>query len=340
MDQNKKPIVFDLLSSLRCHVVQKHDVVFYTGERSAKFYLIIQGQVKVLMNEAKTELTECPIPGLYEKQMSDKKLFPNRENRWEFKIVATLSDGQTFGELGILHDKPRLATVIATEETVFGVINSDDFKRILEPTMVAESEEKLRLLKPLLEYQCSYEEYWRLAAYFTKKPLVKYTTLYEEGEPFTKVYFITSGMVRMEKMVRYSEYQEAEGDSQQSEGLVGFPSVASRTLKALKPPTVMPLSTKLSKTDLACEKRDHLRRPVELKTNWQPLVIFGQNQFLGFKEIMENIPRYCMSARVVETGVAFAIEVENMKRCFSEFGSFKRAFYALSSKILDQLNVN
>lgn len=81
MDQNKKPIVFDLLASLRCHVVNKHDVVFYTGERSAKFYLIIQGQVKVLMSEAKPELTECPIPGLYEKQMSDKRLFPNRENR-------------------------------------------------------------------------------------------------------------------------------------------------------------------------------------------------------------------------------------------------------------------
>lgn len=254
--------------------------------------------------------------------------------------MATLSEGQTFGELGILHDKPRLATVIASEQTVFGVINSDDFKRILEPTMVAESEEKLRLLKPLLEYQCSYEEYWRLAAYFTKKPLVKYTTLYEEGEPFTKVYFVASGMVRMEKMVRYSEYQEAEGDGQQSEGAVGFPSVLSRNTKALKQSVNKSVFIKSAKADNVCEKKDHLRRQVELKTNWQPLVIFGQNQFLGFKELMENLPRYCMSARVVETGVAFAIELENMKRCFSEFASFKRAFYTLSSKILDQLNVS
>lgn len=43
LDQDKKNIVYDLLVSLKLQQSQENEVVFYTGEKSSKFYLLITG---------------------------------------------------------------------------------------------------------------------------------------------------------------------------------------------------------------------------------------------------------------------------------------------------------
>jgi len=334
LDQGKKSIVYDLLSCLRYQNANENDVIFLAGDRSSKFFLIIRGNVRILLSDPSVNPQPCPFPGLFDKNQNEKRLFPSRENRWTFKSVANLTDGQTFGELGILHDKPRLATVVAASPTVFGVINADDFKRILEPTMMAESEEKLKFLKPLMEYECSYEEYWRLAAYFSKVPLNRYHTLYEEGQPFDKVFFVASGMVRLEKLVGKVDYANV-GKNEASTSRDQFRPTQSPNKGSRVRSTVN--QRPLGKYEP--DQQSGLRRKIFAKTNAQPLIVFGQNQFLGFKELLESHTLYCSSARVVEAGVAFSIEVDNIRRCFSEFTSFKRAFFQRTSAILDQMNV-
>ena len=51
----------------------------------------------------------------------------------EFKFtkrtkVAELSDGKSFGELALLNNKPRAATIIAIEDTDFATMDKPSFK--------------------------------------------------------------------------------------------------------------------------------------------------------------------------------------------------------------------
>ncbi len=49
-------------------------------------------------------------------------------------ILATLADGEFFGEMSLIDDKPRSAHVIAIESSNLLVLRRDDFQRCLEET--------------------------------------------------------------------------------------------------------------------------------------------------------------------------------------------------------------
>ena len=74
------------------------EVVFQTGDISECAYFIKSGQVDVLREENSTEV-----------------------------VIATLSDGEYFGEMALLSDAPRNATVRARTRTVAEVIGKRNF---------------------------------------------------------------------------------------------------------------------------------------------------------------------------------------------------------------------
>ncbi len=45
--------------------------------------------------------------------------------------VSVLETGQQFGEMALLSNKPRLATIICEKNTHFAVLNKKDFNNIL-----------------------------------------------------------------------------------------------------------------------------------------------------------------------------------------------------------------
>jgi putative ABC transport system ATP-binding protein len=77
-------------------------VVFRQGDVGDKFYLIHSGQVDVIVEDGgKTE------------------------------TVAQLRKGQYFGEMALINDKPRNATIKATAPSVFYTLGKEDFKEAL-----------------------------------------------------------------------------------------------------------------------------------------------------------------------------------------------------------------
>lgn len=341
IDKNKKSIVYELLSSLKLHSVGENEVVFYKGDRSNCFYILIQGEVRVLLADSSVERKECEIPGFFDKNKADKRFFVDKINKFAFKTVSKLQSGQAFGELGILHDKPRMATVISTAESLFAVINADDFKRILEPTMMADSEEKLKYLKLFLENDSPYEELWRLTAYFTKLNFSKSQIIFNEGENFKKLYFIATGFVKLEKRINVREVENLEAIESR-----GYTSISSSRFPNISQNQNQKSSNQIIKKEISenysiepKEQEDNLRKGLSKQLGSQSLVIFGQNQFLGFKEVLENKLRYCFSAVVVESGIGYAIDVENIEKCFAEFPSFRKNFVRSSTLMREHLNV-
>lgn len=96
------------LTALASIVIQrdygKRDVLFHQGDPGEEFMILTEGSVKVeLMNSEGKELT-----------------------------LTILTPFQFLGELALLDDVPRSATVVALEPSVLLSINKRDFARLLE----------------------------------------------------------------------------------------------------------------------------------------------------------------------------------------------------------------
>ncbi len=64
-------------------------------------------------------------------------------------MLATLDEGDFFGEAALLTGEPRNATVVATEDVELYVLGKDDFQAVIE----ASASFKEQLLKVLFERQ-------------------------------------------------------------------------------------------------------------------------------------------------------------------------------------------
>ena len=84
--------------------VAKNRAVMHAGDATDSLYIIIGGRVKV--------------------QMAD--------DEGKEVILAALGPGEFFGEMGLMDDEPRAASVVTTEACEFVVITKDDFNALLK----------------------------------------------------------------------------------------------------------------------------------------------------------------------------------------------------------------
>ncbi|HET8798577.1 MAG TPA: Crp/Fnr family transcriptional regulator [Thermoanaerobaculia bacterium] len=122
----------------------KDDVVFYADESGDVFCLIREGQVKVTM------------------------ISPEGKEI----ILSLLGPGDFFGEMALLDDEPRSATVVATEPLELVTIWRNDFLQILAENfditrkMLAEISKRLRSASSRIESLATMDVYGRLARFF------------------------------------------------------------------------------------------------------------------------------------------------------------------------------
>lgn len=98
--------VQDCLARLRVENHHKDSVVFRIGDYGDRYYIILEGEVSVLI----------PI---------------EQEGHTELISINTLHQGQCFGEFALVNDKPRMATIRCATDCVFAVLLRKDYKLIL-----------------------------------------------------------------------------------------------------------------------------------------------------------------------------------------------------------------
>jgi len=122
----------------------KDDVVFYADESGDVFCLIREGQVKVTM------------------------ISPEGKEI----ILSLLGPGDFFGEMALLDNEPRSATVVATEPLELYTIFRNDFLQILSENfditkkVLAEISKRLRSASSRIESLATMDVYGRLARFF------------------------------------------------------------------------------------------------------------------------------------------------------------------------------
>lgn len=118
-------------------IYKKNEVIFEQGSVGTKFFVILKGSVGVIAN----------IPKVTDEKLNNGTCLMKTELiRTE---IRTLKRGDSFGELALIDNRPRAATIICKEETHLAVLEQKHFNNILSKNEIIHSSEKKIYLKNL-----------------------------------------------------------------------------------------------------------------------------------------------------------------------------------------------
>jgi CRP-like cAMP-binding protein len=101
-----------ILPAIMLYSYEKGETVFSQGQKGDAFYIVYKGSVDIKLRH------------------------------WIFlkKKVATLKEGDFLGEIALISDEPRTATVVAAEPSLLFTLVANDFKLVLDENPAAAAE--------------------------------------------------------------------------------------------------------------------------------------------------------------------------------------------------------
>ena len=110
------------------------------------------------------------------------------------KLVATLYAGESFGELALLSDQPRKATVKTKTEWYFAMLGKEDFKNIYGVAQMNKLNRKIDFFQSIPIFCEQNREFLSRFTYYLKDKEVKRNDyLYREGDKWDFWYIIIQG---------------------------------------------------------------------------------------------------------------------------------------------------
>lgn len=121
------------------HVTEDKEVIFSEGETGDRFYIIVYGQVNV-----QTQNNVIPTDNETNDTETTKaeEIIASRRR----SILGSLNAGNYFGEMALVSDSPRSATVISTGKTILLSMGKESFHKIFASNENALAEFTLRVL--------------------------------------------------------------------------------------------------------------------------------------------------------------------------------------------------
>ncbi|CAD8098485.1 unnamed protein product [Paramecium sonneborni] len=184
----QKPDFLELCKNLYLKTYEKRQYIFKQGDQGDAFYVILNGSVKVYIDEP-TEF----------------------KNFMQLKEIAQLGKGDAFGEISLLYNSKRTATVISNERSDLIVLEKDAFQEYMK-TIDNSNEMKTVALNRLLQFLESLPVFQM----FNKDLLVQLCTkcqiqiypsqqiLLKQGVEPTQMYIIKSGRVKAIKKIKWN----------------------------------------------------------------------------------------------------------------------------------------
>ncbi|CAK68447.1 unnamed protein product (macronuclear) [Paramecium tetraurelia] len=109
---------------LSYRTIKSGDILFKVGDSGSLFYVILRGSVGINIR----------LPN------------PDDSQQFELKEVNILKAGASFGELALINDAKRTATIVAKEDCVFAVMEKHHYKSILGAQEIAKIQNKISFL--------------------------------------------------------------------------------------------------------------------------------------------------------------------------------------------------
>ncbi|KAL4438362.1 hypothetical protein ABPG74_009785 [Tetrahymena malaccensis] len=227
----------------------------------------------------------------------------------QFDIVRELEAGDAFGEIALMNNARRTASIICKEETTFAVLSKQSYDKILSQYHQAEQEKNISFLRELTIFnQLGKSKLDALYRLMEKQELKRNQIVYSEGDPAKYVYFIKEGEIQVsQQCVQQNEKKiKEEGDPEYSKMMSDY------NLKW---------------------KGQHQKESLKRIK----IAILGKNNYFGQEEIISNIPRlykaevfstnavlYCLSKqKFLSTVKMFSYSMEIMKQELSKRATWR-----------------
>jgi CRP-like cAMP-binding protein len=160
------------------HMIYKEyaagEFVFHQGEEGTRFYVVLSGSVAVL------------------------KVARRKDGKSEYTQLSVLKAGSGFGELALINDQLRAASILCREPTYLAVLERDEYKRILGRIDDAKLEAKVQLLQRHPAFaNWGKAALQRVSYFFTEQSCKRKQEVFRAGQDCAYVYFIKAGEFRL-----------------------------------------------------------------------------------------------------------------------------------------------
>ena len=188
LDAKEKQIVVDAMSEKKC---TKGEVVIKEGDEGDCLYVVAEGT------------------------LSCTKVFKGNTDP---TFLKRYNPGEAFGELALLYNAPRAATIASDEESLLYALDRNTFNHIVKDAAIRKREKYETFLKKvsLLETMDDYERS-QVSEAFKDVSFKAGETIIKEGDEGKEMYFLVQGEAYATKVINEGEEAKevkayAEGD--------------------------------------------------------------------------------------------------------------------------------
>ena len=181
------------------------EVIIRFGEAAKDFFVILEGKVSIRIPHSRSRPV-IELPKLQDDERAEASKWTLRNKAFGVSLlnkvlgfesheeVKILNAGESFGELALISDRPRAATVIAKSKVVLGILPKEVFQNQLAKFAEKSLIDKINFLQSLPMFRMRTRlQLMKISYYFTLKKLNWNQVLYKEGEEFLYLYIVKSG---------------------------------------------------------------------------------------------------------------------------------------------------
>lgn len=118
-----------------------------------------------------------------------------------------MSDGKGFGEIALLNDNPRSATITCEEDTEFVTISKQAYKQVLLTLQEQQNSIVGNRLSCLEHFENIRKWFLMKAANFMKeKSFSRGQIIYRQGDPVSNVYIVVEGEFEVKVLLKKNQY--------------------------------------------------------------------------------------------------------------------------------------
>lgn len=116
--------------------------------------------------------------------------------------VNTLEEGMSFGELALIKDQPRAASIQCITECHLATLEKKDYMTILGNITLKKIDSLTAFLKELSVFKtCTMKFVQRLSYYFKSVKYLRNQSVYKQGDSSDYVYIVKQGEFKLEREV-------------------------------------------------------------------------------------------------------------------------------------------
>ncbi|CAI2376816.1 unnamed protein product [Moneuplotes crassus] len=213
---------------------------------------------------------------------------PKRASQPSYKIkylkkVTTLKNGSSFGELALIMDQPRAASVITTKNCHFATLNRKQFNEILKRVHEMNINKKLDILNTMPYLKSLSKSFKVKITYFMQVlDICRGKVLFDEGDKVHNIFYTLEGTFEASKVM----HTYPTGPKGHVEYLPFTPSDEIYDLCY----DFWKENKKLIKKFNSKKSENLEKLPVRPKVTQKCLCITGESDFIGLEEVMMKNP--------------------------------------------------